>query len=153
VVNRTTLHAAIAAGRARLDAALAGLPDEAMLDRVDEVWTRKDVVAHLEAWERRVVDLLDCLRAGTEPAARVETDELNASSWLADRDRSIEDVRSNERSAYMRLLAAIAQASDEELFEGGHFAWTDGDPLAEWFRGNTDEHYDEHLEQLTRPAR
>jgi len=152
-MNRISLVGAIEAGRERLDAALAGLSDDAMLDRVDDVWTRKDVVAHLEAWERRVVDLLESLRAGTEPAERVETDELNARFHAANRDRSLEDVRSNERSAYVRLLGAIERASDDELFEGGHFAWTDGDPLADWFRGNTDEHYDEHLEQLTRPAR
>jgi hypothetical protein len=152
-MNRSQLLAAIGAGRDRLDAALAALPDEAMVDRIDDAWTRKDVLAHLEAWERRVVDLLDCLRAGAEPGARIETDELNARLHLVDRDRSLEDVRSNERAAYARLLAAVDGATDEELFEGGHFAWTDGDPLADWFRGNTDEHYDEHLEQLTRPAR
>lgn len=152
-MNRATLLAAITAGRDRLDAALGSLPDAAMLERVDDVWTRKDVVAHLEAWERRVVDLLERLRAGDEPAERIETDALNASLQAADRDRSLEDVRSSERRAYARLLGAIDGASDEELFDGGHFAWTDGDPLADWFRGNTDEHYDEHLEQLTRPAR
>ena len=152
-MNRTTLLTAIAAGRDRLDAALAALPDETMLDRIDDLWTRKDVVAHLEAWERRVVDLLDRLRRGSDPADRVETDELNARFHAANRDRSLEDVRSNERSAYFGVLAAIERASDEELFEGGHFAWTAGDPLADWFRGNTDEHYDEHLEQLTRAAR
>jgi hypothetical protein len=152
-MNRTTLLTTIGAGRDRLDAALAALPDAAMLDRIDDVWTRKDVVAHLEAWERRVVDLLDSLRAGTEPAERVETDELNARFHAANRDRSLEDVRSNERSAYVRLLAAIEGATDDELFAGGHFSWTEGDPLADWFRGNSDEHYDEHLEQLTRPAR
>ena len=27
-------------------------------DRIDDEWTRKDVLAHLEAWERRVVDLM-----------------------------------------------------------------------------------------------
>ena len=152
-MNHASLLAAITAGRDRLDAALASLSDEAMVERVDDVWTRKDVVAHLEAWERRVVDLLERLRAGGAPAERIETDALNASLYAADRDRSLEDVRSNERSAYRRLLAAIDGASDEELFDGGHFAWTEGDPLAFWFRGNTDEHYDEHLEQLTRPAR
>jgi hypothetical protein len=152
-VNRATLLAAITDGRDRLDAALGSLPDAAMLERVDDVWTRKDVVAHLEAWERRVVDLLERLRAGDEPAERIETDVLNASLHAADRDRSLEDVRSSERRAYARLLDVIDGASDEELFDGGHFAWTDGDPLADWFRGNTDEHYDEHLEQLTRPAR
>ena len=152
-MNRPTLLSAIEAGRARLDAALAMLPDDAMLDRIDDAWTRKDVVAHLEAWERRVVDLLEALRAGIEPAERIETDELNARVHATNRDRSLEEVRMSERSAYARLLAAIDRATDEELFEGGHFAWTAGDPLADWFRGNTDEHYDEHLEQLTRAAR
>jgi hypothetical protein len=152
-MNRTTMLAAIETGRDRLDAALAALPDSAMLDRIDDVWTRKDVLAHLEAWERRVVDLLVSLRAGTEPAERIETDELNERFHAANRDRSLEDVRSSERSAYVRLMAALDQATDDELFEGGHFAWTDGDPLADWFHGNTNEHYDEHLEQLTRPAR
>jgi hypothetical protein len=51
------------------------------------------------------------------------------------------------------MLAAIDDASDEELFDGDHFGWTDGDPFADWFRGNGDEHYDEHLEQLGRTAR
>jgi hypothetical protein len=152
-LDKAALVAAIQAGRDRLDAALAMFDDAAMDERVDELWTRKDVLAHLEAWERRVVDLYERLRAGEEPAPRLETDELNAQFHAADRDRSLEDVRSHERAAYSRLLAAIEHATDEELFDGSHFAWTEGDPLAEWFRGNGDEHFDEHLEQLTRPAR
>ena len=152
-MNRTTLLEAIDEGRDRLDAALAMLPDETMADRIDDVWTRKDVVAHLAAWERRVVDLLDGLRAGRAPDDHVETDELNARFHLESRDRPLDEVRSGERSAYLEVRAAIERASDEELFDGGHFAWTEGDPLADWFRGNTDEHYGEHLEQLTRPAR
>lgn len=152
-MDKPTLLELIKAGRARLDAALAGLADEAMLDRVDDTWTRKDVLAHLEAWERRVVDLLERLRAGEAPAERVETDELNARFHAADRDRSLADVRAGERAAYERMAATIEGARDEELFDGDHFAWTEGDPLVDWFRGDSDEHYDEHLEQLTRPAR
>ena len=152
-MDKPTLLELIKAGRDRLDAALAGLSDESMLDRVDDTWTRKDVLAHLEAWERRVVDLLERLRAGEAPAERVETDELNARFHAADRDRSLADVRAGERAAYERMVATIEGASDEELFDGDHFAWTEGDPLVDWFRGDGDEHYDEHLEQLSRPAR
>jgi len=152
-MNRAALITAIEDGRARLDAALAALPDAAMLDRIDDEWTRKDVLAHIEAWERRVVALIERLRAGKAPAERVETDELNARFYAADRDRPLADVRAGERAAYERLVAAIRDARDEELFDGSHFAWTEGDPLADWFRGNGDEHYDEHLEQLIRPAR
>lgn len=51
------------------------------------------------------------------------------------------------------MLTVNDGATDEELFDGNHFAWIEGDPLAGRFRGNGDEHDDEHLEQLSRPAR
>lgn len=153
MTDRIALLTALRAGRDRLETALARFDDATMAERVDDQWTRKDVLAHLEAWERRVVDLLERLRAGTDPGERVETDELNARFFAADRDRTLADVRAGEASAYARMVAAIEGASDEELFDGDHFAWTEGEPLAAWFRGDGDEHYDEHLEQLTRPAR
>ena len=153
MTDRIALLTALRAGRDRLETALAQLDDDAMAERIDNEWTRKDVLAHLEAWERRVVDLLERLRAGTDPGERVETDELNARFYAADRDRTLADVRAGEAAAYERMVAAIEGASDEELFDGGHFAWTNGEPLAAWFRGDGDEHYDEHLEQLTRAAR
>jgi hypothetical protein len=152
-MGKPTLLSHLLAGRERLDAALGRLRDEEMTDRIDDEWTRKDVLAHIEAWERRVVDLVDRLRAGEEPAERVETDELNARFYAADRDRPLADVRAGELAAFERLRAAIEGAADEELFDGSHFAWTEGDPLSDWFRSNGDEHYEEHLEQLTRPAR
>ena len=152
-MDRTTLRAGIESGRARFDATLAGLPDAAMLERIDDEWTRKDVVAHVEAWERRVVRLFETLRAGGPFDESDETDELNAELYRRDRDRELDDVRSGERDAYAAMLAALDGASDEELFDGTHFAWTNGDRFADWFRANGDEHYDEHLEQLTRPAR
>jgi hypothetical protein len=149
-MNRTTLLASIAAGRDRFGEQLAGLSDEAMLDPIGDAWTRKDVVAHLEAWERRVVANLEVLRRGDTPDRSIETDELNRRFFEASRDRSLADVRAGEEAAYRAVLAVIDGASDDELFDGSRFAWTEGDPLADWFRGNTDEHYDEHLEQLTR---
>jgi len=151
-MDRAELRAALVEGRRRLDAVLARYDDAAMLDRIDGEWTRKDVVAHLEAWERRVVELLDALRGGGSIDSDVDTDERNARFFARDRGRSLEDVRTGERAAYEAMLAAIDGASDEELFDGRHFAWTEGDPLASWYRGNGDEHIDEHLEQLSRPA-
>ncbi len=152
-MDRATLRGAIIAGRERLATALAPYDETAMLDRVDGDWTRKDVIAHLEAWERRVVVLLGRLRAGDPPNDEVDTDELNQRFFEAGRDRSLGDVMRGERDAAERMLAAIDEATDEELFDGAHFAWTEGEPFADWFRGNGDEHVDEHLEQLTRSAR
>jgi hypothetical protein len=152
-VNREQLRAAIVDGRGRLEAALAGFDDVAMLDRIDDAWTRKDDLAHIEAWERRVVELFGSLRAGRPIEGHVETDELNARFHARNRDRALEDVRAGERAAYEAMLAAIDGATDDELFNDDHFGWTDGEPFGAWFRMNGDEHYDEHLEQLQRPAR
>ena len=152
-MDRTTLRALIVDGRARFDTAVAGFSDDRMLDRIDDEWTRKDVLAHVEAWDRRVVRLFTELRAGAPADEASETDELNAAFYRRDRERTLADVRAGERAAYAAMLAALDDATDEELFDGTHFAWTNGDRFAEWFRANGDEHYDEHLEQLTRPAR
>lgn len=152
-MDRQQLLVALYAGRERLRAALAGIPNAAMLDRIDETWTRKDVVAHLEAWERRVVELYEKLQRGERPPDSMETDALNARLHLAALDRPLDDVRAGEEEAWQRLLRLVETASDAELFDPDRFAWTDGDPFVDWITGNAHEHIDEHLEQLTRPAR
>jgi hypothetical protein len=152
-VDRATLFIDLYAGRERLRAALATLPDAAMLDRIDDEWTRKDVVAHLGAWERRFVDLLAKLRRGEWPDEEYETDELNARMFALERDETREEARFAEEAAWARFLAAVEGMTDEELFDPAHFRWTQGDPLVQWVVANANEHIDEHLEQLTRPAR
>jgi hypothetical protein len=152
-MDRSSLLIELYAGRERLRAALASLPDAAMFDRVDDEWTRKDVIAHLGAWERRFVELLARLRRGEWPNDTSETDALNARLYLDARDTSLEVVQLEEEAAWGMFLAAVEGMTDDELFDGRHFAWTQGDPLVEWVTGNATEHIDEHLEQLTRPAR
>jgi len=152
-MDRTTLFIELYAGRERLRAALASLPESAMLDRIDDEWTRKDVIAHIGAWEHRLVDLIATLRRGGEPDEAYETDELNARLYAADRDRSTADVLSRETADWDRFVEAVESLTDDELFDGRHFAWTQGDPLVEWVTANANEHIDEHIEQLTRPAR
>jgi len=152
-MDRESLLIELHAGRERLRHALAGLPDSTMLDRVDDEWTRKDVLAHLERWERRVVELFERLCRGETPAESPETDELNARYFALDRDRTLGDVRSAEERAWLNLLDVVDAASDEDLFRPDRFGWTDGDPFVRWITGNADEHFDEHLDQLTRPAR
>jgi hypothetical protein len=152
-MDRTSLFIDLYAGRERLRAALASLPEPALLDRVDDEWTRKDVIAHIGAWERRLVDLLERLRRGEWPEEEVETDELNARMYANDVDRSVAEILRLETADWDRFVAAIEGMTDEELFDPHKFGWTQGDPFVEWVTANANEHIDEHLEQLTRPAR
>ena len=152
-MDRHELLIALHAGRERLRAAMVALPDAVMFDEVDPGWTRKDVIAHLEAWERRVVDLFEALRRGEAPPEPVETEELNARFLAGAKDRSLLDVRQGEEAAWDRLLATVESATKAELFNGEHFPWTEGDPFVDWVTGNANEHIDEHLEQLVRAVR
>jgi hypothetical protein len=152
-MDRTTLFIELHAGRERLRAALASLPESSMLDRIDEEWTRKDVIAHIGAWEHRLVDLLERLRRGEWPEDSEETDAMNERFYQDDRDRPLADVLRRETADWDRFIEAIEGTTDEELFDPRHFPWTEGDPFVEWVTGNASEHIDEHLEQLTRPVR
>jgi hypothetical protein len=152
-MDRATLMIELYAGRERLRAALASIPRSAMLDRIDTEWTRKDVVAHLAAWERRLVELVERLRRGEWPEDAGETDALNARLYLTARDTSLEIVLLEEEAAWSRFLGTVEGMTDAELFDPGRFPWTQGDPFVGWVTGNANEHIDEHLDQLTRPAR
>src|SRR4051812_4255333 len=104
VMNRAGLVETIATGRARLEDALAAFDDAAMLEVADPPWRRKDVLARLGGWERRVVDRLATLRAGGRPDGSIETDVLNERFCRESRDRSLDAIRASEREAYGALL-------------------------------------------------
>ena len=128
-MDRTSLFIDLYAGRERLRAALASLPEPALLDRVDDEWTRKDVIAHIGAWERRLVDLLERLRRGEWPEDEVETDELNARMFADDQDRALRDVLRRETADWDRFVAAVEGMTDEELFDADAFALDPGRPV------------------------
>lgn len=141
--------------RTRLDALVASL-DEAALTRdgAIEGLSVKDIVAHITAWERRVV-------AGTEAALRGETpawpepgwamdrmDELNDRDFAANRDRATADVLAEARASYERASQLIEALDERDLFDGERYAWTRGEPAWRFFDSNMGEHYREHREAI-----
>jgi hypothetical protein len=149
-MDRHALLDTIRTGRGRLDALLAVLPDGRMLDVVNGEWTRKDVLAHIEAWERRTVELYRLLSSGRDPGTigDSETDAVNARFFEQHRGRDLADIRAAEAGAYWAVLDLVESAPEADLFDPNRFAWTDGDPFFEWITGNTSEHYEEHIDQL-----
>ena len=92
---------------------------------------------------------------GEEPAADdLSLDELNDQAYRLNRAGTLDEVRREERAAYSQLIALTANATDDELFNPQHFAWTQGKPFAEWIVNNTYGHYEEHAADLgvLRPA-
>lgn len=151
-MNREELLNEIRAGRQRLEAALAEV-DPA---RVEEVvlhgdWSIKDLMGHLEFWENRVQNLFKILLQGQDPnsvSPDAGLDALNRQAYEANRGRPYVEIRRTEQSAYQSLIHLVQDASEAELFDPQHFAWTGGRMFASWLMDNSSGHFDEHLPEL-----
>jgi hypothetical protein len=140
----------VRAGRDRLEFALASLTDEQMDEQVNGEWTRTDVLAHLEAWERRTNRLFSIVRGERDfdPDEPGEVDEFNAWSYERNRGRALAHVRASERQAFAEVIELVERADDDELADPARFPFLDGRPFSRVVLENTSEHYDDHLAHL-----
>jgi hypothetical protein len=150
-MDKQELVAMLRTGHDRLASSIAALSDDELALPAQGEWTRRDVVAHIEWWERHSADHFAALRGGREPYPTDEPFDLDARNeqvFRESRDRSAADVRSGEAAAWTDLLGAIEAAGEADLFDPARFAWTGGEPLVEIIRGDTDRHWAEHLPLL-----
>ena len=147
------LLARIARDRALLTDAIARLDDEAILaPSRNDGWTAKDILAHLTAWEQRLLRWIERWRATGDPG-RPEVavtgermDQINDEDYLAAREKPIVDVRRESSDSYDAIMRAVDGMGDDELAQCPESA--DG-PSWFWIIGaSTYEHYEEHREEM-----
>jgi uncharacterized damage-inducible protein DinB len=148
-MDRAQLLAKIHSTRAAWDALLALIPDEEMIQEQEGGWSVKDVIAHLTWHEREMIGVIRARSLVGSELWDLPLQERNHAIYQANKDRSLQDVRSEAREIYPQLIEQLATLSDDELKEPGCFS---GMP-AEWkpwelFASNTCDHYREHLEQV-----
>lgn len=147
--DRTALLDEIDAGWRAFAAALANLSDDDLLGLADGTWTRKDLVAHVAWWEGSSADALVAVAAGREPEWLEEPlDERNARVEAEHKDLTPAVVRQMALETHARLIRAIEDADELDLFDADRLPWLQGDPLASKIRGDTSEHYPDHLAAL-----
>lgn len=148
-MNKHELTAKLLSERTRLDAALSRIDEERMpLIILYGEWSVKDLIGHLGYWENTVITLFNTLRAGNNPEPFPELDAINARVLADSRKQSLSEVQRQEKAAYQKILALIENATDHELFDSTHFAWTKGQPFEQYIADNTFGHYEEHLPEL-----
>jgi hypothetical protein len=115
----------------------------------------KDIVAHVTAWEGRLIGWLEAAARGEEApipeagATWAEMDRLNAATYAANKDRPLGEVLMDKRRSFARMMQCVAGFSDEELSDPQRFPWLDVPPL--WrriARGPGFGHYQAHLYDL-----
>lgn len=150
-MNHTDLLKALAASRAELDAALAGLTDEQMTEPgVLNDWTVKDILAHLTAWEVELVTVLGKLARGQTPKPVGETDaETNAlnAKWHKDyQSRPLDRVLEDYQAVRPQSIRQVERLTEADLTTPRK--WLKGRPLLELILAETIEHDAEHLPHL-----
>ena len=151
--TKQDLLTAIRRERAKLDALLASLNEPAMLTAIrDDGWTAKDILAHLTAWEQRLLRWIERWRETGNPG-RPEVgvtwdgfDMLNERDFHEAKEKSPADVRREASESYEAVLRTLEVLSDEDLKLRPE---TPDGPSWSWIIGaNTNRHYEEHRKEM-----
>lgn len=124
-------------------------------------WSIKDVVAHINAWERIALGRLQAAAKNTMPAVSwapgeptftelsdTDVDSINNEFYQHNKDRSLQDVLAEFHTLPLRIVDALQELSDDVLTDVQRFTWTFDRPLWNFIPGDSYEHVDEHLAQI-----
>lgn len=154
-VTRPELLAILRSERERLEAFLAGLsPEQMTRPGVEGEWSVKDILAHIVAWEQRMVGWVAAACRGETPPQLAngidgpELDRWNDETYRQYKDQTLAEVLAAFQASYPPALAAAVETPEPELFEADRFAWRNGQPLWIMVMANTGWHYKEHRESI-----
>ena len=118
-------------------------------------WTVKDHLAHIGAWERSLLALVQSQdRAAAMGVVETAegTDAINEQIRKLHAKDTPEEALAYFRDSHMQLMAALGKLSDADLQKPySHFQPSDPDekrPVIGWVAGNTYEHYAEHVDWI-----
>jgi hypothetical protein len=141
--------------RKLLDAELAELTGDQMTKPgVEGRWSIKDLLAHITAWEQRMIQWLKQALRGEVPQHLPtgmtwdDLDRWNEETFLENRDRPLDEVLAESDRSYRQALRAVEMMPEKALFEPGYYVWRGGKPLWEMVAANTYWHYQEHREAI-----
>jgi hypothetical protein len=116
-----------------------------------DVWTVKDVLAHIAAWQRMCIGWIETGKRGETPEVPApgytfdDADRLNDDIYTQHKDQPLDAVRADFEHWYGQMLALVESLSDDELFSPDAFEWTyRQDPLALYVAHNSYIHDNEH---------
>ncbi len=119
-------------------------------------WSVKDILAHLSAWEKYLLDRLSYVMTGQKPQYPVMTsiadvDCFNAQVYQDNKHRPLSSVVIEFRNLYSGIMTVL-QALDEDLLVQPYtYDWTDdGINLKQLIQANTSEHFREHCEAISK---
>lgn len=141
------------AARAALLQAVDDLPEGRMLQAgAVGIWSVKDTLAHLVAWEAELVTTLSRLEQHKRHAPRIveieDLDEWNDEQYHTNAPRPLAAVLEDFHGVHRHLLQAVAQLDDKILDDNRLWPWMEGEPLSYLIAENAVWHEEEHAQDI-----
>ncbi len=136
--------------RRALEETLARLtPDQMLQPGASGEWTVKDVLAHISAWERRMLSWIGMHLRGEAPDVPLpwDVERMNSETHTQFKDKPLAEVLEEFHQSYRDSLALAESLSEEQLQTEYTDTWPMG-PLWLGVAANTTWHYKEHRESI-----
>jgi hypothetical protein len=142
---------------AQIERRCFGMSSDEMIVCVSEGdWSAKDILAHLSAWEKYLLDRLGYLMTGQRPLYPVMTtmedvDDFNARVYQENKDRPLTSIVIEFRNLYSGVMTVLEALDQELLYHPYDYDWPeDGINLLQLIRANTCDHFHEHCGAIGR---
>ncbi|WP_062378715.1 ClbS/DfsB family four-helix bundle protein [Demequina pelophila] len=146
-------------GLERLLDAMSDEEREATFELEDRDRNVRDVLIHLTAWHRLLVDWMRANLADERrpffpaPYTWKTYGDMNVEIWRAHQDVPLGDARRALRASHAQALRSIEELDDAQLFERQHFDWTGTTTVGSYCVSATSAHYAWAAKKLRRHRR
>lgn len=152
-MSKNDVIADVRAARAKLLQALEGLSDAQMLQvGAVGIWSVKDVLAHLVAWEAELVTTLSRLdqykRAAPAIVEIEDIDAWNADQYRTNATRPLEAILEDFHGVHKHLIRALEDLDNRTLNDNRMWPWMEGEPLSYLVAENAIWHEEEHADDI-----
>lgn len=150
--KREILHE-LEEARADLLASIEGLsPDAMRRPGAVGIWSVKDTLAHVAAWEAELVTALNQVENGQVPGIVdiEDIDAWNEEQYRLNVRRSLDAIRDDLTGVHRMLLRMLGDMDEKTLTDNRQFRWMEGEPLAYLVEENATLHEQEHAGDIRR---
>ena len=136
--------------RAEYERLLAEVGEEKMLEPgLPGGWSVKDVIAHVNWYEREMVILLETSELAGSELWQLPADERNMPIHEQNKELPLEEVLAESNRVFESLWEQVSELADGDLMEASRFDqmpedWEPWQVIA----SNTYEHYQEHIPDI-----
>ena len=138
----------------KLNSLLDGLPESHMVEpSLDGNWSIKDTLAHIAAWERVAMEIIQTARESKPlnpdiPEIFENIDQFNAKIYEENRHKLLVDVLKDFQSVYSDFLAHIESMDENFLFSNLPFKDVENLKIQDIISANTHWHHKEHRQDI-----